>query len=67
VGGYFRQPHAEARLVEVGFDERAGGVEQGFEFRDGLAQAGAVLGGDEDGNLEGRCGAEEFLRCEDPV
>lgn len=61
VGGDGREVHAEAGFVVV----CEGGCEEGLEFGDGVAEAGAVLGGHEGGDLEGGGGAEEFLRCED--
>lgn len=60
--------HGEEGLVEVGAEVgRGGGVEVGCEFGDGVAETGAVLGGDVDGNAEGFAGAEEFEGGRDPV
>ena len=67
VGGQRGEPHAEAGLVEVGLDQGVGccGGQGGLELGGGVAEAGAVLGGDEDWDLEGGGGEEEFVGCED--
>lgn len=68
LGLQLRGDHGEEGFVEVGADIGVcGWVDVRAEFGDGCAEAGAVLGGDVDGDVEGFGSPEELGGCGDSV